>query len=282
LINEINIKHGYQLGDATIDYFIGQFVTGNTHDPNDVFENSSSQYNAGNYPIIVVTPGVFDVGGHVVRPYDWSDDNHGKRVIRVANPNAPLQATGLPGDDDERCCIKIDSYANTFSINIGSEVWSGGPWLGGRMYSIPFSTFDSRPATPFWEVMALLAAGCLLVLGDDGRSKQLTDNNNRHFFQPVSPFPTKWEHLIQDSVSRFPDLTRIPLLSGGTGAMSELYYFKDCANRGFTHSIVGREEGTYYNWGVSSPLMSLMLRVQSPKINRRPTLLAHRNFTRRQ
>jgi hypothetical protein len=266
LINEINIKHGYQLGDAAVLHFIEKFFTGNTHDPNDVFDESQADFSAGNYPVIVLTPGYFNVGGHVVRPYQWLSDGLGTRTILVANPNAPMSDTGHPTNIDDRCRIQIDENANTFSFFMGQEKgwWNGGDWSGSRMYSMPFSVFSSRQATPFWEVMGLFMAGCLIILGDDAASKQITDDKGRPFYGAFSPYPTMWEHIVQDKSVRFPDMSRIPVLNGDSEHVPELYYFKNCAERGFEHKVIGRGAGTYYNWGLASPLLSVVMRIQSP------------------
>ena len=52
LINEVNVKHGYQIGAECIDWFVGKFISGETHDPVRAFNESRDQFAAGNYPIL--------------------------------------------------------------------------------------------------------------------------------------------------------------------------------------------------------------------------------------
>ena len=55
LIEEINLKHAYQTGAECIDYFLGQFALGRTHNPKDAFTRSRDMFLRGDYPVMVVT-----------------------------------------------------------------------------------------------------------------------------------------------------------------------------------------------------------------------------------
>ena len=126
-IQEVNIKMGYQLGGDLIDWFLGQFIAGNTHNPVNVFNSSRDQYNRGDYPVITLSTDSMLSNGHCVRPYAWYDGDFpgqsDKLVIKVANPDSPAvpsvsdghQVVAVP-DDDPSCLIVIDKVANTFTM----------------------------------------------------------------------------------------------------------------------------------------------------------------------
>jgi hypothetical protein len=229
---EVNIKMGYQLGGDLIDWFLGQFAMGNTHNPVNVFNTSLAQFKSGNYPLISLTTNSLFADGHCVRPYAWFDGTFpgkpGALVIKVANPNSPAvkPAQGsayfnpVP-DDDPSCLIVINKAANTFEIlgsspinTKGPTVYSGGEWSGGRMLSIPFSEFSSQPRTPFFEVFSLLVGGTLIIFGGDAQINQITDESGKTFYEPNLPHPpTEWEHIRKDANQRI-NMARIPFHSG--------------------------------------------------------------------
>lgn len=255
LINEINIKHGYQTGAGCIDYFLGQFTLGRTHDPKDAFTRSRDMFRRGDYPVMVVTNGMFKVGGHVVRPYAWDTSNPARWVIRIADPNVP-QAT-QPDDLNERCIIEVDPRANTFRYHHGykdgkADIWTGGTWTGGRMYPIPFSALCRQPRTPFWEVFGLLLSGVIIVLAEDGESQQITDGAGRTFYEPgLANGPALWEHIRRDPAQRIRQMARVPLIQSGN--MPELYVVNGAGEEILRHEVRGRQSGQY-QWAMRSPL----------------------------
>jgi LGFP repeat len=225
---EVNIKMGYQLGGDFIDWFLGQFVAGNTHNPVNAFNTSLEQFNSGNYPVISLTTNSLFADGHCVRPYAWFNGNFpgkpGALVIKVANPNSPA-APPVQGsapfkpvpDDDPSCLIVINKASNTYEllaaspINVNNPtVYAGGEWSGGRMFSIPFGQFSSQPRTPFWEVFSLLVGGTLIIFGGDAQIKQITDGSGKTFYEPnLTHPPTNWEDIRKDASQRI-NMTRIP------------------------------------------------------------------------
>lgn len=155
LIEEINLKHAYQTGAECIDYFLGQFALGRTHNPKDAFTRSRDMFLRGDYPVMVVTHGTFKVGGHVVRPYEWDSSDPNRWVIKIADPNVPVKDQS--NDLDRRCIIEIDPKSNGFRYLHGykdrkEDLWTGSDWTGGRMYPVPYSALCREPRTPFWEV----------------------------------------------------------------------------------------------------------------------------------
>jgi hypothetical protein len=56
LINEINIKHGYQLGLSSVTWFIAMFTSGLSHDPLVQFTLASVANETGDYPLLAMLP----------------------------------------------------------------------------------------------------------------------------------------------------------------------------------------------------------------------------------
>jgi hypothetical protein len=120
--------------------------------------------------------------------------------------------------------IVIDKAANTFTMSAAagdSTIYSGGDWSGGRMVSVPFGEFSSQPQTPFWEVMALLAASVLIVFAGDSQTQQIADGSGKTFYEPnlTSP-PENWEDIRKDSTQRIANMIRVPLHSDAVSSTS--------------------------------------------------------------
>jgi LGFP repeat len=224
-IKELNIKMGYQLGGDFVDWFLGQFIAGNTHDPNGVFDAAKASFSSGDYPIIVLSTDTFWSDGHCVRPYKFYDvgEYKGKetaRVMLVANPDAPGVnwtnhggGTAVP-DDSPAAMIVIDPKANTFSFTLSANsnptLYAGGDWSGGRMLSCPFHLLSYVPRTPFWEVFALLLSATLVICSNDAQTQQLTDGAGKTFYDPsLKTPPTKWTDIVRDSSKRIGNIARL-------------------------------------------------------------------------
>jgi hypothetical protein len=257
LIEEINLKHAYQTGAECIDYFLGQFALGRTHNPKDAFTRSRDMFLRGDYPVMVVTHGTFKVGGHVVRPYAWDSSNPNRWVIKIADPNVPVKDQS--NDLDRRCIIEIDPKSNAFRYLHGykdgkEDLWSGSDWTGCRMYPVPYSALCREPRTPFWEVLALFALGTILILAEDGESEQITDQIGRTFYEPgLGAPPTLWEHIRRNAAGRIPQMARVPMFEAGT--MPEIYYLGWKNERSLRHEVRGRGTGQY-RWAMHSPMLA--------------------------
>ncbi len=161
---EFNIKHQYQVGASAIWWFVGQFITGNTHDPVDVF-NESNRYNSrGNKPVICIAQN-YDFSGapHCIFPWKWTK-NGSNWQIECFDPN------NLDGSRT----IHINSRNNTFSYNNGRQ-YRGGEWSGGRLHYMPWYILNEAPRTPIWDVILLVLAGTILIFADSGETESLTD-----------------------------------------------------------------------------------------------------------
>lgn len=263
LQNEINIKHGYQAGASVIDWFVGQFLTGNTHDPVDVFAKTRDAFNGGDYPIISMSSTFFAAGGHVVRPYRWDDSNPSDWIIFVANPNFPA---GVRADDAEGCVIHIDPEDNSFRFQMSDgEVWEGGAWLGSRMHYIPYSQLSTEPRTPGYEVLALLASGVWVIAASAGQTKQISDQSGTTFFEPDLPdAPTKWEEIRRDG-GLLGSVALMPAFSGSSKPFPQMYFVRDTVGK-LQHRIAPRPEtpaDAPYHWLMTSPTLSAAIALQA-------------------
>jgi len=209
-LNEMNLKQGYQVGASVIDYVIGKFLTGGTHDPVRCFNESRDMYGRNDFPIISMTNAFIGGSGHAVRPYCWDQSNPNDWVIFVANPNEPSPSGS---DDDGQNTIHIDPNANRFTFAFGAgDTWSGDAWTGGRMFALPFSVMCQEPRTPFWEALLALIGGSILILAGDATTQQISDGQGRTFYTtPTGVTPTRWDQVNEHSTDRIPGLARIAL-----------------------------------------------------------------------
>ena len=209
--NEIEIKHGYQVGAAMIDYVVGLFLEGATRDPVRCFNDSLAMYQRNDYPIIsLTTDGSIGGSGHAVRPYRWDQSNPNDWVIYIANPNDPS-----PGgaDNDGQSTIHVNPNTNRFSFAFSSgSTWTGDASGGGRMFAVPFSLLCEEPRTPFWETLLALIGGAIIILLGASTTQQITDDLGRTFYNvPAGTAPTRWDQ-INETATRIPGMARVPLL----------------------------------------------------------------------
>jgi hypothetical protein len=225
--HELSVKHGYQLGGDFLDYCLGMFANGNTHDPVGAYNDSQAFGKNGNYPLVALSTSYFYGNGHVVRPYRWHDGDlpeyPGKVVMLVANPDSPASGTNPAGDQDPSAVIVIDPSSNTFTFQktAGANAlqYSGGEWSGGRMFAIPFNYFSTQPSTPFWNIFALIAEGAIIILAGSAQTQQVTDGSGNTLYEPgLAAPPTQWTEIRKDVSKRIPKMMRVPIFSGGTGS----------------------------------------------------------------
>ena len=209
--NEINLKHGYQVGASIVDHVVGLFLAGATHDPMGCFNASLDMYNRNDFPIISITHASLGGSGHAVRPYHWDNTtNPNDWVIFVANPNEPAPQGS---DSDGQNTIHINPANNSFTFAFGAgDVWSGDGSSGGRMFALPFSIMSSEPRTPFWETLLALIGGAIILLGGSATTQQISDDQGRTFYKtPAGATPTRWDQINEAAKTRIPGLARVPL-----------------------------------------------------------------------
>jgi hypothetical protein len=247
-LDEINVKHGYQLGGGFIEWFLGKWTAGALHDPERAYRDSYADYQSGNWPLLTISDKdkFAQDSSHVVMPYDWDPvpDKIGTGfptqplIIHVKNPNFPLAKKG-----ESHCKIEIDHLTWQFKfLYADGDEWHGSAGSGGRLLSIPFSELNARPVTPGYNILELLVAGVIVIMAGDGETEQITDSYGRTFFRydqsPLVPILNKG--INWDPVTRIPNMIEIPRLgrkpkskrlaspAGGVtlGSNAELYYHR--------------------------------------------------------
>ncbi|PSN11241.1 hypothetical protein C7293_25025 [filamentous cyanobacterium CCT1] len=167
--NDFNVRHTYQVGADAIWWFVGQFLSGKTHNPVSVFQDTWDAHNRGLNPVICLSQN-YDFSGapHCITPIAWR--NTGSEMqIDVFDPNS---ASSIKR-------IVIDPARNTFRYENG-RVYEGGEWSGGRLHYMPFSVLNHRQRTPVWDAIMLLLGGVVLILGDSAETISLTDENGNN------------------------------------------------------------------------------------------------------
>jgi hypothetical protein len=161
----INVKHCYQMGAAPIWWFVGQFLSGNTHDPVAVFNTTRDAFFSGNNPVVCISQN-YDFSGapHCVMPIAWNSTVVPWKMT-IHDPNFPGQLRD----------ILVDNRTNTWSYN-GGSTYAGGQWSGGRLHYMPWTLLNTAPRTPTWDAIALLLTGTIIVLGSDVETASITDS----------------------------------------------------------------------------------------------------------
>lgn len=173
VVDEFNVKHQYQVGAEPIWWFVGQFLSGNTHDPVDVFKETRDAHGRGLHPVLCIAQNWdFSGAAHCVLPVAW-DDSVKPWKLKILDPNYPFDSKHPTATVRE---IKVDPDKNIFEYK-GAHTYVGGEWTGGRMHYMPFSVLDERPRTPVWDAIMLLLSGMVFVIGGDATTESITDEN---------------------------------------------------------------------------------------------------------
>lgn len=239
-VDQINVKHGYQIGSEQISWFLGKWAAGALNDPVRAFRESRDASARGDWPLLSLSDkDKFSTDGHVVLPYRWDPATEAEIIpveqggrdrwtIFVANPNSPA-AGALPSTDDEPdCTINIMPFEGTWEMELASgdlPPWSGSRLHGGRLLMMPYSVLSSTPTSPADLIVTLLeaiAAGALIILAGDDGSEQITDSNQRTIFRTE---PDGNRRINEDAASRIPDLALLPVHERGA-ASREIYVWR--------------------------------------------------------
>jgi hypothetical protein len=181
--NEFNIKQQYQVGANPIWWFLGQFLSGNTHDPVDVFNFTHQDFLRGNNPVLCVAQN-YDFSGkpHCILPVAWNKSSKPWKMT-ICDPNFPTELKELTVNPDN----------NTFRYQ-GSALYTGGEWSGGRMHYMPFSILCEKQRMPVWDLLLLLLSGTILILADDGETTSITDSSG----QDLNAFGSRATNLMKN------------------------------------------------------------------------------------
>jgi hypothetical protein len=170
--NEFNIKHQYQVGAPAIWWFVGEFLSGKTHDPVSVFRATRDAYYSGRDPVLCISQN-YDFSGapHCILPIGWNDSVNPWQIL-IHDPNFPSLSSGDPGPR----ILTVDPGSNTYHY-VGADEYSGSTWTGGRLHYMPFDLLNERPRTPIFDAIMLLITGVMLIVGSDSETTSLTDEN---------------------------------------------------------------------------------------------------------
>jgi hypothetical protein len=162
---QFNVKHQYQVGASAIWWFVGEFLTGNTHDPIDVFNRTRDAAARGDQPVLCISQN-YDFSGapHCILPISWNTSVTPWQM-GILDPNFPNQVRTLT----------VDPTNNTFAYQGGSNNYSGSEWTGGRMHYMPWTLLCEAPRTPVWDAILLLLAGTVIILGDGATTETIKD-----------------------------------------------------------------------------------------------------------
>ena len=176
LEDQINVRHQMQMGSAAIWSVVQTFLSGNTHDPKNVFLITRALHAIGQDPVMCLAQN-YDFSGapHAVRPIDWRDKGP-QWEIDVLDPNFAGAAH----------TIFIDPDDNTFSYNAGNN-YTGGAWAGGRLYFLPFHAFATTAHLPVWDAMRLILGGTIAVLGEGDAATGITTPDGDNLFLAGEP-----------------------------------------------------------------------------------------------
>jgi len=201
VVEQVNIKHGYQLGAQFLGWFLSMEMQDQLQDPVFAFKSSRQAFASANWPMIMISRNELQWGGHVVVPYEWLVSFDGappvtitdnvinsppflnqQWIIRVANPYCTPETYT---NDYLGCEIYVDPSLNTFSllINDGGQTWRGQKGSGGRMMCAPFfGLLNVEPQTPGNLVYDLVGLLIFVGFSGDGQTQQISDELGRTYY----------------------------------------------------------------------------------------------------
>lgn len=162
---QFNVRHQYQVGAGPIWWFVNEFLNGRTHSPKAVFQATRDAYARGDNPVLCISQNSdFSGAPHCIMPVGW-DTSATPWKLMVQDPNFPASAPRV---------LEVDPNADTYHYAGGSE-YRGTASSGGRMHWMPYHLLCHAQDTPIGELLALLVAGTILVLGAGAESSGITD-----------------------------------------------------------------------------------------------------------
>ena len=240
LKTEFNIKHQYQVGASAIWWFVGQFLSGNTHDPKAVFNETWNCARRGDHPVICISQNYnFSGAPHCIYPHKWKKDGTTWKIT-CFDPNITT------GTRD----IIVRENNNRYTYNNG-RAYSGGEWTGGRLHYMPWRILNRAPRTPIWDAILLLLAGTVIIFGDAGDTRTLKDKSGKNI---------DGGKLSRNDSSARRKKMFVPF-KGFDGKVGNQMYFQQgqAAGNDFLHEIVGKKNKTF-KYGVKNNVSEFSLK----------------------
>ncbi|MBU2947371.1 LamG-like jellyroll fold domain-containing protein [Zobellia uliginosa] len=239
---EINIKHLYQLGAAPIWWFVGQFISGNTHNPKDVFNESQACARRGDRPVICISQDYyFTKKPHCIFPWKWNQSK------------IPWEITCFdPNVINKETIVKVDPNRNTYQYT-GSSSYSGGEWSGGRFHYMPWRVLNTAPRTPNWEIFALLLLGSIIIFGEEVETEAIVDANGNN----IDGNKVKQSDSLAQRSKMF-----VPYPGLDSIKPFNMYFQKGQAlNNNFKHKLKGRKTAEF-KYGISNLNQEIIINSQ--------------------
>ncbi len=236
---QVNLRHGYQIGDSEIRWYIAKLASLVGVTPLGVYASVKQYLAMGDYPVVSMFD-LEDFVGHTVMPYKCVDGpaNNPHRIY-VADPNRPWnEAQG------DASWIEIGKN-NTFKLtqSDGTSSYKTKTALAGMLplsfiMDMPFHQMSSAPRTPFWEILIGLSLllGGLIILAGEAETEQVASGVNAYYKQQSGK---KW--VVANGL---PNFQRIPFIDF-QGRPPELYAQIGRLPGSLALQVRGRKNGQY-------------------------------------
>lgn len=280
LMEEINTRHGTQLGDRVVRWAADHILAtigggGSINDGVEIFDRAKRAFDRGDWPVMNMIK-EWDSGGHTVLPIRFVDDGTHDLEIWLADPSKPPLPPDPPGPldvTDGKHVIFIDRHNGSWAyrqlidgnwVDVGTYNSQAPRWL---MY-VPESRFSRPQRSPSTEFaiaagiavgVAAMVASPFLMLGD-ADTHQISDASGRTLYQPgLGRAPKTPLDLRADPADRIPGLQRIPLLGGEDAPVRGEFHYSTGAHESLVHDVVPRHPGGSYVWGMRHGAMAVRI-----------------------
>ena len=265
VVEQVNIKVGYQMGSDFIAWFLGMETGNHLQDAVLAFKTSRDAFTAGDWPMVLLASGELSQDGHAVVPYEWlvsfggappitatdeainSQPLSGQEwIMRVANPNAPPNNYA---DDNAESEVRIDPFENSWSFKKGDTTQWTGSTGAARILCAPFSLLSYEQAMIGDFIIGLIEGLAVVIFSSDGQTEQITDELGRTYFayqEPETPAiitpnssTPEVRKINRDMRTRVPGMTFVPAYNKMSNTTSnpaqppfEIYYIS-CPSTGY-------------------------------------------------
>jgi len=294
VVQDINVRHGAQLGIAVLAWRAQQWTYGKTTNFGSVYNDSLAFFNAGDPPMLSIYADEWYGKAHSLLPYAYPPGLQpclhvgGTQCARilVADPNFPTMASEVVNADGTRASdrfVEISSDGSEYFYDGGVDqdgnpvIYKGGTFTGARMLVEPASVLLENQVTPFDEPYLIASSIFMMVVGQSGATQQITDASGRTYFEPgLGGVPTRWDQIRHDAAMRVPNIAPSPS-SDGSGANSAQLWLGQGSGATHTYDIAakpGVAPGTYVEAEFHAGTMSS--RFQFPSTAGKPDqVIAH-------
>ena len=243
LMNELNIKHGYQLGASTAHWFLALWTLGYTHDPKAVFEGARIAFLARDYPLIsLIESGINSGRRHTVRPFqfekiDASCLNIASTkcwLIHVADPDLPIVS-----NFGEGATIQIDPDTNRFHFADSAQKheFNGDSNSGSRMFFLPFNLYTGPQLTFF--SLSEPDTNHYIIADDNGSFSQVSDDDGRTLYKDdyTGAYANLDDLREADDPNRIPEVMQVPTSDGPGTSSIEVYIARPAAETTYHYDL---------------------------------------------